>query len=175
VDVKSIIWYSPDVFRTKGYEVPLTWDEMTTLVEQMVFNGDVPRSMGFESDDATGWAGTDFIQDILLVMQGPDFVNGVLSGDIPYNHPGVVKAYEIYGAWAKDPRYTVDGANGTLSTNFVDAIYRVFEDPPAAMMVKQSGFASGEIETRFDDLAYGTGYDFFRFPGSRASRVAWIG
>ena len=138
---------------------------MTTLVEQMVFNGDVPRSMGFESDDATGWAGTDFIQDILLVMQGPDFVNGVLSGDIPYNHPGVVKAYEIYGAWAKDPRYTVDGANGTLSTNFVDAIYRVFEDPPAAMMVKQSGFASGEIETRFDDLAYGTGYDFFSVPG----------
>jgi len=176
VDVKSIIWYSPDVFRIKGYEVPSTWDEMTALVEQMASNGDVPWSMGFESDDATGWAGTDFIQDILLVMQGPDFVNGLISEAVPYNHPGVADAYAIYGAWAKDARYTVDGANGTVSTNFVDAIYRVFEDPPAAMMVKQSGFASGEIETKFDDLAYGTGYDFFPVPGLQGIQggVDWM-
>jgi alpha-glucoside transport system substrate-binding protein len=164
VDVKSIIWYSPDVFNAKGYSVPTTWAELEALVDEMVENGDVPWSMGFESDDATGWAGTDFIQDILLVKQGPDFVNGIISGNVPYDSPGVFEAYEIYGAWAKDPLYSVSGAEGTLSTDFVDAIFQVFEDPPTAMMVKQSGFASGEIQTKFDDLAYGTGYDFFPVP-----------
>ena len=164
VDVKSIIWYSPDVFNAKGYSVPTTWAELEDLVDEMVENGDVPWSMGFESDDATGWAGTDFIQDILLVKQGPDFVNGIITGDVPYNAPGIFEAYEIYESWAKDPLYTVNGAEGTLATGFVDAIYQVFQDPPTAMMVKQSGFASGEIETEFDDLAYGTGYDFFPVP-----------
>jgi alpha-glucoside transport system substrate-binding protein len=164
VDVKSIIWYSPDVFMAKGYTVPASWEELEDLVDEMVENGDVPWSMGFESNDATGWAGTDFIQDILLVKQGPDYVNRIITGDVPYNAPGVFEAYEIYGSWAKDPRFTVNGAEGTVSTGFVEAIYLIFQDPPTAMMVKQSGFASGEIETKFDDLAYGTGYDFFPVP-----------
>lgn len=136
VDVKSIIWYSPDVFNAKGYLVPATWLELEDLVDEMVENGNVPWSMGFESDDATGWVGTDFIQDILLVKQGPDFVNGIISDDVPYNSPGVIEAYEIYGIWARNPLYTVNGAEGTLSTGFVDAIYQVFQDPPTAMMVK---------------------------------------
>jgi alpha-glucoside transport system substrate-binding protein len=164
VDVKSIIWYSPDVFLAKGYTVPASWEELEDLVDEMVENGDVPWSMGFESNDATGWAGTDFIQDILLVKQGPNYVNRIITGDVPYNAPGVFEAYEIYGSWAKDPRFTVNGAEGTVSTGFVEAIYLIFQDPPTAMMVKQSGFASGEIETKFDDLVYGTGYDFFPVP-----------
>ncbi|MDK2981950.1 MAG: alpha-glucoside transport system substrate-binding protein [Chloroflexota bacterium] len=166
-DIKTIIWYSPAVFEVKGYTVPTTWDDLDALVEQMVANGDVPWSMGFESGDATGWTGTDFIQDILLVQQGPDYVNGIISGAVPYNDPGVKTAWETYGKWATDPKYTVDGAQGTLSTNFNDAIYKVFSDPPEAMMVKQSGFAGGNIATQYPDLVYGTDYDFFPVPGAQ--------
>jgi alpha-glucoside transport system substrate-binding protein len=56
-DVKSIIWYSPANFEALGYEVPTTWEELDALVEKMVADGQVPWSMGFESGDATGWAG----------------------------------------------------------------------------------------------------------------------
>jgi len=97
--------------------------------------------MGMESGDATGWTGSDFIQDILLVQQGPDYVLDIISGDVPYDDAGVKEAYQTYGKWAKDPVYTVGGAEGTVSTGFLDAIYKVFSDPPEAMMVKQSGFA----------------------------------
>src|SRR5689334_1286237 len=41
-DIKTIIWYSPAVFKAKGYEVPKTWDDLNTLVEKMVANKDVP-------------------------------------------------------------------------------------------------------------------------------------
>jgi alpha-glucoside transport system substrate-binding protein len=166
-DVKTIIWYSPVVFEAKGYTVPTTWDELDALVEQMVANGDVPWSMGFESGDATGWTGSDFIQDILLVQQGPEYVMGLISGDIAYDDAGVKQAYETYGKWASDPKYTVGGAQGTLSTNFNDAIYKVFSDPAEAMMVKQSGFAGGQILTQYPDLVYGTDYDFFPVPGAK--------
>ncbi len=164
-DVKSIIWYSPANFESLGYTVPTTWEELDALVEKMAADGNVPWSMGFESGDATGWTGTDFVQDIMLVQQGPDFVNGLMDGSVPYNDPGVKQAYETYGKWAMDEKYTVGGAPGTLSTGFLDAIYKPFADPLEAMMVKQSGFAGGEVAKQFPDLKQGTDYDFFVVPG----------
>jgi alpha-glucoside transport system substrate-binding protein len=164
-DVKSIIWYSPANFEALGYEVPTTWEELDALVEQMVADGQVPWSMGFESGDATGWTGTDFVQDIMLVQQGPDFVLGVIDGSVSYDDPGVKQAYETYGKWATDETYTVGGAQGTLSTPFLEAIYKPFADPPEAMMVKQSGFAGAEIAKQFPALEQGTDYDFFVVPG----------
>ena len=164
-DVKSIIWYSPANFEALGYEVPTTWEELEALVEQMKTDGQVPWSMGMESGDATGWTGSDFIQDIMLVQQGPEFVLGLIDGSVSYDDPGVQQAYETYGTWATDETYTVGGAQGTLSTPFLEAIYKPFADPPEAMMVKQSGFAGAEIAKQFPDLQQGTDYDFFVVPG----------
>ncbi len=166
-DIKSIIWYSPAQFEAFGYQVPTTWDELNALVEKMVADGNVPWSMGFENEAATGWTGTDFIQDILLATQGPDYVNQIISGDVSYDDAGVVAAYQTYVKWASDDKYTVGGATGTVSTAFLDAIYKVFSDPPEAMMVKQSGFAGGEIVKQYPDLQYGTDFDFFAFPGAK--------
>lgn len=166
-DIKTIIWYSPVNFEAFGYTVPTTWDELDALVEQMVADGNVPWSMGLESGDATGWTGSDFIQDILLVQQGPEYVMGIIDGSIPYDDPGVKQAYETYGKWAMDPTYTVGGAQGTLSTGFNPAILKVFSDPPEAMMVKQSGFAGGTVSAEYPDLQYGSDYDFFVVPDAQ--------
>ena len=166
-DIKTIIWYSPAAFDLFGYSVPTTWDELDALVEKMVADGNVPWSMGMESGAATGWTGSDFIQDILLVQQGPDYVNDIMSGDVSYDDAGVMQAYETYGKWAMDEKYTVGGATGTVSTPFLDAIYKVFSDPAEAMMVKQSGFAGGEVAKQYPDLEYGVDYDFFAVPGAK--------
>jgi alpha-glucoside transport system substrate-binding protein len=166
-DPKTLIWYSPKNFEAFGYKPPTTWAELDALVEKMVTDGNVPWSMGLESSDATGWTGSDFIQDILLVKQGPDYVNGIIDGSIPYNDPGVKEAYEMYGKWAKDAKYTVGGAQGTLSTGFNDAILKVFSDPPEAMMVKQSGFAGGTITAQYPDYKYGEDFDFFMVPEAK--------
>jgi alpha-glucoside transport system substrate-binding protein len=166
-DIKTIVWYSPTQFKALGYSVPTTFDELNTLVEKMVAGGNVPWSMGEESGSATGWTGSDFIQDVLLATQGPAYVNKIISGEMPYNDPGVVSAYKIYQKWASDPKYTVGGAVGTVNTPFADAILKVFANPPEAMMVKQSGFAGGNIASAYPNLKYGTDYDFFQFPGAK--------
>ena len=165
-DIKSIIWYSPTQFAALGYTVPTTFADLQTLVDKMVADGHVPWSMGFNNGGAAdGWTGSDFIQDMLLATQGPDYVNGIIAGTTPYNDPGVVSVYQTYQKWASDPKYTVGGANGTVNTKFQDAIFKVFANPPEALMVKQSGFAGGSIATQYPTLKYGTDYDFFEFPG----------
>lgn len=164
-DIKSIIWYSPAQFEAFGYTVPTTFEDLDALVEKMVADGNVPWSMGMESAAATGWTGSDFVQDLLLAQQGPEYVNDLISGKVAYNDAGVLAAYQTYSKWASDAKYTVGGAQGTVSTPFLDAIYKVFQEKPEAMMVKQSGFAGGEVTKKFADLQYGTDFDFFAFPG----------
>ena len=167
-DLKTIIWYSPTQFAALGYTVPTSFADLQTLVDKMVADGHVPWSMGFNNGGAAdGWTGSDFIQDILLATQGPDYVNGIIAGTTPYNDPGVVSVYQTYQKWASDAKYTVGGANGTVNTKFLDAIYKVFANPPQALMVKQSGFAGGSIATQYPTLKYGTDYDFFQFPGAK--------
>lgn len=165
-DPKSIVWYSPTGFEAAGYDVPESWDDFVALADQMVADGSVPFSMGFESGDATGWTASDFIQDILLATEGADYVNGILDGSVSYDDAGVQNAYEIYNGWASDPAYAVGGAEGSLSTGFLDAILKPFADPPEAMMVKQSGFAGGVVAEQFPELEFGTDFSFFHFPGA---------
>ncbi len=70
-DIKSLVWYRPDQFAAKGYEIPATWAEMEALMEQMVANGDTPWAMGIESGAASGWPATDWIEDIMLRIASP--------------------------------------------------------------------------------------------------------
>ncbi len=173
LDVKTIIWYSPSVFQSKGYTVPTTWDQLNTLVAKMVADGNVPWSTGFESGAATGWTGADFIEDIMLVQQGPQYVMNIITGKTPYNDPGVKQAYQTYLTWATDAKYAIGGAQGTLSTNYNTAIDKAFSDPPEALMVRQSGFASGEITTKYPSLKYGTDFDFFGVPGAQGLQAGY--
>jgi alpha-glucoside transport system substrate-binding protein len=166
VDIKSLIWYSPARFAALGYTVPTTFADLQTLVDKMAADGNIPWSTGLNNGgSADGWPGTDFIQDILLATQGPDYVDGIIAGTTPYNDQGVIDAYTLYQKWTSDPKYSVGGANGAVNTPFLNAIYQVFQPNPLAMMVKQSGFAGGSIATQFPTLKYGTDYDFFEFPG----------
>ena len=165
-DMKSIIWYGPTQFQALGYSVPKTFADLQTLADKMAADGNVPWSMGNNNGGAgNGWAGTDFVQDLLLVSKGPDFVNGIIAGTTPYNDPAILAAFQIYQKWASDPKYAVGGATGTVNTPFLNAIYDVFSNPPKAMMVKISGFAGGAIGSQYPNLKYPADYDFFEFPG----------
>jgi alpha-glucoside transport system substrate-binding protein len=147
-----------------GYSVPSTWGEFVDLIEQIKSDGGVPLSMGMESGPATGWTGTDFLQDILLRTEGVEYTNGLGTHDTAWNDAGVKEAWELYGSWATDPAYALGGADGTVNVGFIEAIHAVFSDPPQAYMVKQSGFAGNVVSDQYPELEYGTDYDFFFLP-----------
>jgi alpha-glucoside transport system substrate-binding protein len=170
-DIKSIAWYSPVEFDAAGYSVPTTWEEFTALVDQIKDDGGVPFSMGMGSGAATGWTGTDFVQDILLRTQGDEFTNGIGIGETLWTDPGVKEAWEIYGMWAMDETYALGGALGTVGTGFLEAIHAVFSDPPQAYMVKQSGFGGGVVQGQYPELVFGTDFDFFLLPGMGGEKV----
>jgi len=177
-DTKGTIWYNPKFFADNGYE-PLTadssWDDLIALSDQILADGTPPWSIGVESAEASGWPGTDWIQQILLNEAGGDVYDGIIDGSIPFTDSRMKDAWEKFGEVALTDGYTVQGgAVGINATNFVDSSYPPFETPPTAAMVYLGGFASGFIADQFPDAVAGEDFDFFPFPGGAVTGGANI-
>lgn len=163
-NVKSLVWYNPKEFAAKGYEVPETWDEMQALSQQILDDGGVPWSIGLESGAASGWPGTDWIEDIILRTAGADFYDQWVAHEIAWTDPRVKSAFEVFGKMFAD-NFVLGGATGALTTNFGDAADPLFLDPPAAYMQKQATFINGFISDHFPGLVAGEDYAVFPLPG----------
>lgn len=161
---KSTVWYHPQTFEDAGYEVPTTWDELVTLTDEIkAAGGPAPWSIGVESGGASGWPGTDWIQEIYLTESGPDMYDQWVNHEIPWTDSSVKSAWEKFGEIALGEGNVSGGAAAIVSTNFEDASYRPFEDPPRARMYFLGAFVQGFLEAQFPDKEPVTDYDFFKF------------
>jgi alpha-glucoside transport system substrate-binding protein len=161
---KSTVWYDPQSFEDGGYEIPETWDDLVALTDEIKgAGGAAPWSVGVESGGASGWPGTDWIQEILLTESGPDVYDQWVDHEIPWTDPQVKSAWEKFGEIALGEGNVTGGASTIVSTNFEDASYLPFEDPPRAYLYFLGAFTQGFIEGQFPDLEAGADYDFFKF------------
>ncbi|MBR23001.1 MAG: sugar ABC transporter substrate-binding protein [Leifsonia sp.] len=124
--VKGYVWYSPADFEENGYEIPATWDEMMALTEQMTERNEGayrPWCVGFGSGDATGWPGTDWVEDAVLRSAGPEAYNAWVAGELEFSSPEITEAVEMVGDILLNPEYVNGGFGGVesiVSTTFND-------------------------------------------------------
>lgn len=146
---KSIVFYHAPTFEEQGYEIPETWDEMVALSQQIVDDGMTPWCFGFESGGATGWPGTDWIEDIYLRQQGAEMYGQWFNHDIPFNDPTVVEAFDTFGEIFFGDGFVLGGTDAVAGINFNDSPGPLFDDPPGCLMLKQGSF----IQNVFADTA----------------------
>jgi alpha-glucoside transport system substrate-binding protein len=124
-DTKGTIWYNPKFFAENGYE-PLTanstFDDLIALSDQILADGTPPWSIGVESAEASGWPGTDWIQQILLNEAGTAVYDGVIDGSIPFTDSQVKDAWEKFGQIALTEGYTVQGGADGISATASNAL-----------------------------------------------------
>ncbi len=143
VNMKSLVWYPKKAWDAAGFAKPKTWQELEALENKMIGNGEVPWTVGFESGGATGWVGTDWVEDIMLRTAGPQVYDQWVAHQIPFNDRRVKNAVEIMGKRLRDPKYVYGGPQYVLTTNFGDAPNVMFENPPKAWMHRQGNFITG--------------------------------
>ena len=161
IDVKSLVWYSPDNFADAGYEVPETMEELKALTDQIVADGGTPWCIGLGSGGATGWPATDWVEDMMLRTQSPDVYDKWVKNEIPFNDPAVVGAIEEFGYFARNDAYVAGGAAAVASTDFRDSPKGLFSSPPQCYMHRQASF----IPSFFPEgTVVGQDADFFYFP-----------
>jgi alpha-glucoside transport system substrate-binding protein len=116
--VKGFIWYSPAEFEEKGYEEPTTLDEMMELTQTIADEGDhKPWCAGFASGEASGWPGTDWVEDFVLRLSGPDVYDQWVAHEIPFNDPAIVEAFDATGDILKNEDYVNGGIGDVRSIN----------------------------------------------------------
>lgn len=161
VNGKSLVWYNKKEFDAAGYNVPETWEELVKLQEMILQDGDAPWAVGIESGAATGWAATDWVEEMMLRTTSLENYDRWVAGELKFDSPevrGAIKA--MADVWFAEGM-VYGGRKGIATTSFGDAPKVMFENPPKAWLHKQGNF----ITTFFpDNLTAGQDYDFFYLP-----------
>jgi len=161
VDLKSLVWYSPENFEDSGYEIPETMEALKALTDQIVADGGTPWCIGLGSGAATGWPATDWVEDMMLRTQTPAMYDKWVSNELPFNDPAVVAAIEEFGAFARNDAYVAGGAGAVGTTDFRDSPKGLFSSPPQCFMHRQASFIPAFFP---EGTVVGEDADFFYFP-----------
>ena len=159
VNLKSLVWYIPENFKEKGYKVPKTMEELKDLTKKIAATGEKPWCIGLGSDAATGWPGTDWVEDMMLRTQPPEVYDGWVNNSVKFNDPRVIAAIEEYGWFAKNDAYVDGGAKAVATVSFKDSPKGLFGSPPKCYMHRQASFITNFFPEGKQDEA-----DFFYFP-----------
>jgi alpha-glucoside transport system substrate-binding protein len=161
---KGLIWYNPQVWQQNNFQQPANWDQMTQLAQQMPANGTTPWCIGLESGAASGWPGTDWIEDIVLRQAGAEKYDQWYQGDLAWTSPEIKQAWQTWGQIVGDPQMVYGGANTMLTTNFGNAGDPLFANPPGCYMHHQASFITDFFTQNNPNVEPVTDFAFFPFP-----------
>jgi alpha-glucoside transport system substrate-binding protein len=136
-NLKTLVWYSPSYFKSKGYTVPTTWADMMTLSDKIAASGVTPWCGGIGSGTATGWPATDWLEEIVLGKDGGDVYDQWISHKVTFSSPTIQADMTIMKNWMLNPKY-VGNVSKIATTTFQDAGLPILTNKCA--MLQQASF-----------------------------------
>jgi alpha-glucoside transport system substrate-binding protein len=135
----------------------------------MVADGRKPWYAPMESGNATGWVGTDWIEDIVLRTTSVENYDRWTVPESPddrllFASPEIQNAWEIMGSFLLNDDYMYGGILSTLQDRFFDTGIPLIEGD--AMMAKQGSYMPSWLAEDYPELAIGPEGDlnYFFFP-----------
>ncbi|MEV4826533.1 ABC transporter substrate-binding protein [Micromonospora sp. NPDC049274] len=173
--IKSLVWYSPKEFKDNGYQVPKTLDELMQLTDKMATKGRKPWCAGIASGEATGWPITDWMEDMMLRLNGPESYDKWVSHQIAFNSPEAAAALDEAGKILKNPKYVNGGLGDVKSvatTTFQDAGLPILDG--TCSLHRQASFYAANFPPGTKVAEDGDVFAFY-LPGKDASRKPLLG
>lgn len=137
-DLKSLVWYSPKAFKDGGYQIPTSFEDFLSLADKMLKDSKTPFCVGIGSDASTGWPFTDWMEDWMLRMKGPDFYDKWVNHQVPFDDKEVIEVGQaIQDLWSK-PGMIYGGEGSVSSTLFADAGLPLLENK--CLMYRMANF-----------------------------------
>jgi alpha-glucoside transport system substrate-binding protein len=167
--VKSLVWYSPKEFSDNGYKVPTTLDELKTLSDTIAATGKKPWCAGIGSGEATGWPVTDWMEDFMLRLSGPDVYDQWVTHKIAFNSAAPTAALDAVGSYLKNDKYVNGGLGDVKSiatTTFQDGGLPILEG--SCSFHRQASFYASNFPKGTKVAEDGEVYAFY-LPGVKAA------
>lgn len=159
--LKSLVWYPMPEFADAGYVVPQTWNQLIALSDQMVNDGKTPWCIGIASGLASGWPGTDWVEDIMLRTTSLENYDSWIAGDLKFSSQVVSESFTLMGQVWFTEDYVLGGRSAITTTFFADAPLPMFDDPPSCWLHRQAPFISEFFPA---GVEVGVDVDYFQFP-----------
>jgi alpha-glucoside transport system substrate-binding protein len=156
MNVKSLVWYPKKAFEAAGYKVPTTTAELLALTDQIRASGTTPWCIGIESSAATGWVATDWMEDYVLRIGGPQTYDKWVRHEIPFNDPVVKQAADEFAKIALTDGNVFGGRKAIVSNGYATAANPMFANPPKCFLhrqgnfITQKGFFPEKVRTNMD-------------------------
>ena len=134
---------------------------------QMIADGVTPWCVGIESGPATGWTFTDWMEDLTLRLQGPDFYDQWVSNEVTFDDERVQAVGQtIIDIW-NTPGNTFAAGGSIAATAFGDNGVPLAEGDCA--MHRQASFFAAFLPEG-TSVGPGGDVDVFYFPSADDSR-----
>ena len=151
--LKGLIWYNPKNFTG---DAPATWDAVMSTDKG---SADSLWCVGLEGAADSGWPGTDWVEDFVLRVSGPEAYDSWAAGKTKWSAPEIKAAFEGFGDVLDA---TFGGPDTINSTNFGDAGNPLFTSPPGCLFHHQASFIT-DFFVKQGGAAVGD-FDFFPMP-----------
>ncbi len=169
LDVKGLVFYPRGAFEAAGYEVPVDWNGLMDLSEQMVADGRTPWCSGFFAGGLfDGWPGTDLIDSLVVRTGGVEAFDAWVSGEAGFSSPAVAEAGRLADQLLHTDGFVRGGAESISSSDFSDdTLYLLQRDAatgervPSCWLLHQGYFMFG---TAGPHVRIGTDLDAFLLP-----------
>ena len=140
VNGKGFVFYNKPAFEKAGYKVPNTWAELEKLTADMAATGTPPWCVTMESGAATGWVGTDWMENIMLRTQPVEAYDKWISHDLKFNSPEVKNAWTVMDKIWNDPKLVYGGKKYIGTAIWQQAGTDLFAKPQKCQLVLQGSF-----------------------------------
>jgi alpha-glucoside transport system substrate-binding protein len=157
--IKGLMWYN---VKAHDYSAapPATWADLMSQGKANQGTAKAIWCLGVESGAASGWPGTDWIEDLVLRSAGPDVYTQWYQGKIKWSDPAIKNAFQMYVTDVVGN--TFGGGKNAVATNFGNAGDPLFSNPAGCEFLHQASFITGF--SQFKSHTAGTDYNFFPFP-----------
>lgn len=172
MNIKSLVFYPKKAFEEKGYKAPETFDDLKKLADQIKADGTAPWCVGYGSGGATGWVGTDWIEDLVLKQLGPDQYDKWVAGDLKFSSPEIKSVFQTFEQLILTDGQTFGGRKSIISTAFQKAANPMFDNPPKCFLHHQGNFVTQKgffPDAIWKDIAANVGA--FPFPKDKFDTV----
>jgi len=142
MNIKSLVFYNKPAFTAAGYKAPKTMDELTALTDKIKATGTAPWCIGLEAGAATGWPGTDWIEELVLKQSGPDVYDQWVSGKVKFEDPRIKAAFASYAKIAQTKGNVFGGSKSIVAQAFGTAANPMFTKPAGCFLHKQGNFVT---------------------------------
>ncbi len=157
---KSVIWYSRPVFTEGGYELPISYDQLVELSDRMAADGLTPWCHGEGSGPASGWPGTDLVENLLL-HESVESYDAWLEHRLGFDSPPLRRAFDRLARLLLQPGHLAGGQRSAAVLDYEAAAAPLVTDPPGCGLYAMG--TDAQYWLPFDAQA-GVELDLFPFP-----------